>query len=72
MVPTEAVVPVLKGKKVYVVRDGKATEVMIETGVRNDKKIQVTSGLQAGDSLIISGIMALKKDASVKIKGANK
>lgn len=72
MIPTEAVVPVLKGKKVYVVRNGKADEVMIETGVRNDKKIQVTSGLQRGDSLIVSGIMALKKDAAVKVKGAGK
>jgi membrane fusion protein (multidrug efflux system) len=62
----------LKGKKVYVVRDGKAAEVMIETGIRNDKKIQVTSGLQTGDSLIVSGIMAVKKDASIKVKGANK
>lgn len=72
MIPTEAVVPVLKGKKVYVVRNGKADEVMIETGVRNDKKIQVTSGLQRGDSLIVSGIMALKKDAAVKVKGGSK
>lgn len=68
MIPTEAVVPVLKGKKVYVVRDGKAAEVMIETGVRNDKKVQVTSGLKMGDSLIVSGIMALKKDAAVRVK----
>lgn len=72
MIPTEAVVPVLKGKKVYVVRNGKADEVMIETGVRNDKKIQVTSGLKLGDSLIVSAIMSIKKDAAVKVKGANK
>ncbi|AFK03982.1 efflux transporter, RND family, MFP subunit [Emticicia oligotrophica DSM 17448] len=72
MIPTEAVVPVLKGKKVYVVRDGKANEVMIETGLRTDKKIQVTSGLSAGDSLIVTGIMALKKDSPVKIKSPQK
>jgi membrane fusion protein (multidrug efflux system) len=72
MIPTEAVVPVLKGKKVYVMRDGKAAEVMIETGLRTDKKIQVTSGLTIGDSLIVTGIMALKKDSPVKVKGANK
>ena len=72
MIPTEAIVPILKGKKVYVIRDGKAAEVMVETGLRNDKKIQVTSGLVAGDSLIVSGIMALKKDSPVKVKGANK
>ncbi len=72
MIPTEAVVPVLKGKKVYVVRNGKADEVMIETGVRNDKKIQVTSGLKMGDSLIVSAIMSLKKDAAVKVKNQQK
>ncbi len=68
MIPTEAIVPVLKGKKVYVVKNGKATEVLIETGIRTDKDVQVTKGLNAGDSLIVTGIMSLKKDAPVKVK----
>lgn len=68
MIPTESVVPVLKGKKVYVMKDGKATEVMVETGLRTDQSIQVIKGLNAGDSLIVSGIMAIKKDAPVKVK----
>ncbi|RYU95354.1 efflux RND transporter periplasmic adaptor subunit [Emticicia agri] len=68
MVPTEAIIPVLKGKKVYVMQNGKVTEKMVETGLRNEKNIQITSGLVSGDSLIVSGIMALKKDAPVKVK----
>lgn len=68
MVPTEAIIPVLKGKKVYVMQDGKVAEKMVETGLRTDKDIQITSGLTSGDSLIVSGIMALKKDAPVKVK----
>jgi membrane fusion protein (multidrug efflux system) len=72
MIPTEAIVPILKGKKVYVVKEGKAKEIMVETGLRTDKKVQVTSGLSVGDSLIVSGIMALKKDSPVKVKRANK
>ncbi len=68
MVPTEAIIPILKGKKVYVMQDGKVTEKMVETGLRTDKSIQITSGLVPGDSLIVSGIMALKKDAPVKVK----
>jgi len=67
MIPTEAIVPVLKGKKVFVVRNGKAEEVMVTTGLRTDKKIQVLDGLQQGDSLITSGIMALKPNSSVKV-----
>jgi membrane fusion protein (multidrug efflux system) len=68
MIPTEAIVPVLKGKKVYVVKDGKAAEIMVQTGLRTDKKIQIIEGLSAGDSLIITSIMSLKKDAPVKVK----
>jgi membrane fusion protein, multidrug efflux system len=71
MIPTEAIVPVLKGKKVFVVQEGKATEKMIETGVRNDKNIQILSGLNVGDSLIVSGLMAVKKDSKVKVKKKN-
>ncbi len=68
MIPTEAIVPVLKGKKVFVVKNGKAEEVMVTTGLRTDKKIQVLDGLQPGDSLITSGIMALKPSSAVKVK----
>lgn len=68
MIPTQAIVPILKGKKVYVVKEGKVKEVIVTTGYRNDQKVQIISGLQVGDSLIVSSIMALKKDAPVKVK----
>ncbi|QRR02144.1 efflux RND transporter periplasmic adaptor subunit [Dyadobacter sandarakinus] len=67
MIPTEAIVPVLKGKKVFVVKNGKAQEKMVTTGLRTDKKIQVIDGLQPGDSLITSGIIAVKPNSAVKV-----
>lgn len=67
MIPTEAIVPVLKGKKVFVVKNGKAQEVMVTTGLRTDKKIQVIEGLQPGDSLITSGIIAIKPNSAVRV-----
>ncbi len=67
MIPTESVIPELRGKKVYVVKNGKAQSVMIETGVRTSIAVQVLSGLSIGDTLITSGIMQLKPDALVKI-----
>ncbi len=72
MVPTQSIVPVLKGKKVYIVENGKAKEIMVETGIRTDKNVQILSGLNAGDSLIVSGIMSLKNESPVKIKPNNK
>ena len=68
MIPTDAIVPVLKGKKVFVKKNGTAQEVMVTTGLRTDQKVQITEGLKTGDSLIVTGIMALKADAAVKVK----
>lgn len=68
MIPSETIVPVLRGKKVYVIKGGKATEVMVTTGIRTEKNVQILEGLSEGDSLITSGIMALKKDTPVKAK----
>lgn len=67
LIPNEAIIPIQNGKKVFVVEKGKAKEVIIETGNRNEKEILVTSGLKIGDTLITSGIMAVKPGAAVKV-----
>ena len=67
MVPTEAIIPVLKGQQVMVSKNGKATPMNVEVGVRTDTKIQVTSGIQVGDTVITSGLMGIKPDMRVKI-----
>ncbi len=68
MIPSQAIVPILKGKKVYVMRNGKATEVEITTGLRTDEKVQVESGLSIGDSLIVSALMSLKENLPVTVR----
>lgn len=65
LVPTEVLIPVQNGKKVFVSIHGKAKEVMVETGTRTDKEVLVLSGLKAGDTLLTTGIMTLKDDDSV-------
>ena len=67
LIPTEAIIPVLKGKKVFVSDNGKAKEVMIETGTRTEKSVLVSSGLKAGDTVLTTGMMSLKADAPVII-----
>jgi membrane fusion protein (multidrug efflux system) len=68
MIPTEAVVPVLKGKVVYLYKKGKATETPIKTGLRNDRTIQVLEGMEVGDSVIVSSLMSLKADLPVRVE----
>lgn len=68
LVPTEAIVPVQNGKKVFISENGKAKEVMVETATRTDASIVVLSGLKAGDTIITTGVMSLKAKAPVKIR----
>jgi membrane fusion protein, multidrug efflux system len=66
LVPTEAIIPILKGQQVFVSREGVAIPVVIEVGVRTDAKIQVLGGVQVGDTVITSGLMGLKPNTKVK------
>ncbi|TCC94354.1 efflux RND transporter periplasmic adaptor subunit [Pedobacter frigiditerrae] len=68
LIPTEAVIPVLKGKIVYISKDGKAKQVNVEAGTRTAESIVITSGLSVGDTVLTTGAMSLKPDAPVKVK----
>ncbi|MEO6303611.1 MAG: efflux RND transporter periplasmic adaptor subunit, partial [Bacteroidia bacterium] len=67
MIPTQAVIPTLKGQKVIISKNGIATEVMVTIGVRTDEKIQVLDGLNSGDTVITTGLLSLKKDSKLKL-----
>lgn len=65
MIPSETIIPILGGKKVYIKNNGVVVERMIETGLRNEKYVQVLNGLNVGDSLITSSLMNLKSGQPV-------
>lgn len=67
LIPTQAVIPVLKGQKVFLYKDGLAKSFEIKTENRTEDRIQVTEGISPGDTLIITGIMSLKPDMPVNI-----
>ena len=67
MIPTMAVIPEMNSKKVFVYQNGVAESKTVETGIRTEDQIQVLSGLQAGDTLITSGMMQLQQGMPVKL-----
>jgi membrane fusion protein (multidrug efflux system) len=67
LIPTEALIPVLKGQNVFIYQNGFAKTQPVETGARTDTQIEITNGLHDGDTVITTGIMQLKPGASVKI-----
>ena len=68
LIPTEAIIPIQSGKKVFVSKAGKAQEIMVETGSRTAASVLILSGLKVGDTVLTSGIMSLKNDSPVKVK----
>lgn len=68
LVPTEALIPIQNGKKIFVSKGNKAQEVVVETGARTNRSVLVTSGLKAGDTVLTSGVMSLKNDSPVTVK----
>jgi len=66
-IPTDAVVPILKGKMVYVLHGGQVVGKEVITGVRTDQHVQVREGLELGDSVIVSALMSIKPGMMVKV-----
>ncbi len=67
MVPTEAVIPELGGYKVFVNEGGQAETRQVETGLRTERNIEITSGLNPNDTLIITGILQLGPGTEVNL-----
>jgi membrane fusion protein (multidrug efflux system) len=67
-VPSIAVIPELGGKKVFVFEDGVAQPRSVETGIRSENAVQVTSGLAEGDLVIISGILQMQPGLEIEIE----
>jgi membrane fusion protein, multidrug efflux system len=65
MIPTQAIIPQEENKTVIVARHGKAHFVNIKTGIRKSAKIEVTEGLESGDTIMSSGLLFLKEGAKL-------
>lgn len=66
-VPTEAVVPEMNGKRMWVSKNGKAASVPVETESRSEKFVEVVSGIQPGDTVLTGGLMQLREGMAVSV-----
>lgn len=67
LVPTESLIPIQNGKKIFVSKAGKAKEIVVETGARTETSIRVLSGLKLGDTVLTSGVMTLRDGMPIKL-----
>ncbi len=66
-VPREAVLTNMDSKYVYVVENGVATVREVETGIDNGESIEIISGIDAGDQIIVEGQTYVSDGESVNI-----
>jgi membrane fusion protein (multidrug efflux system) len=67
MVPTQAIIPVLRGQTVLVRKNGVVVSVPVSVGTRTASAVQITSGLSAGDTVITTGLMQLRPGNPVNV-----
>lgn len=65
LIPSQAIIPQARGKRVVVARNGTADFVDVTTGVRDSSMVQVTSGLNKGDTVVITGLLTVKPKAKI-------
>lgn len=66
-IPTEALTLDITGERVFVYKNGIAIPKKVESGIRTETEVQITTGLNPGDTVLVSGIMQLRPRAKVKI-----
>jgi membrane fusion protein (multidrug efflux system) len=65
VLPSDALIPDIRGEKVFLCQNGKAVSRYITTGIRTETDVQVIEGLQPSDTVIISGLLSIREQMSV-------
>lgn len=69
MIPTQAIIPQERNKSVIVSKKGTAHFVVVTTGVRKESMVEITNGVNVGDTVITNGLLFLKE--GVKLSFSN-
>lgn len=72
MVPSQSIIPQARGKKLILFKQGVAKFVDVTTGVRDSANVQILSGLNAGDTVVTTGLMSIKPEAKITLNKITK
>jgi membrane fusion protein (multidrug efflux system) len=67
LVPSEAVIPELKGQKVFLYRGGRAEQSAVRTGLRTENSVQILEGVRPGDTVLTTGILQVAPGLSLNL-----
>jgi len=70
VVPREAVIVTPNGERIaFVLKEGKALRRKLETGIEGDGRVQILTGLQPGEQVVVAGNEKLREGMEVKVQG---
>lgn len=67
-VPSQAIIPNVRNKQVIVLKKDSVQFTVVETGIRDSAFVQILDGLQPGDTVITTGLMAIRPTTKVKVQ----
>lgn len=68
MVPTNCIIPSDINKQLLLVKNGNAQFTDVTTGVRLQNNVEITNGVAAGDTVIVTGVLFAKDKRPVQIR----
>jgi membrane fusion protein (multidrug efflux system) len=71
VLPEASLVPVEDNHFVFVVNDGVATRKQVQIGLRKPGIVQIVSGLEKGELVVIEGALKLRNGSKVKVLNAD-
>ncbi len=72
LVPTASIIPEANARKVIVVKNGKGINTTVETGLRTASGVEILSGLNEGDSVVVTGVLYVRPNSKLKVRSVKK
>jgi membrane fusion protein (multidrug efflux system) len=71
VIPTQAIIPEARNKKVVQYINGQADFKVVTTGIRDSTFVQILDGLKEGDTIITTGLLAIRPDSKITLTKVN-
>ena len=68
VVPTNVIIPDALSNQLVIIKNGKVVFKNVETGIRTANIVEITKGLEIGDSVVVSGVLFVRPNSIIKVK----
>ena len=72
MVPTNVIIQDDRNSQLILIKKGKASFVNVKTGVRQEGNVEITDGVNIGDTVVMVGVLFARPNLPVKIRSVKK